>query len=235
INDIISSPEVQMETISSEDNPELLEGASVCFYGDKDSKKVEKPNDDDHFGIHSILKDEMSKYVVDAYSVSPLNEEFKMLSSDEGLPYNSLEIQEGTILHDVMRSIRHKEANVETLVRRKTMRLGLSSEVVNSYVEKIKKALANLDAARWFEGYTRLINERPIAIEPDKKGNTTLRADRVVEYPDGHIEIIDYKFGKAYDKYKAKMKEYVELYQQLGYDKVEGYIWYVADGKIEKV
>ncbi|MBR5435504.1 MAG: UvrD-helicase domain-containing protein [Muribaculaceae bacterium] len=235
INDIISSPEVQMETISSEDNPELLEGASVCFYGDKDSKKVEKPNDDDHFGIHSILKDEMSKYVVDAYSVSPLNEEFKMLSSDEGLPYNSLEIQEGTILHDVMRSIRHKEANVETLVRRKTMRLGLSSEVVNSYVEKIKKALANPDAARWFEGYTRLINERPIAIEPDKKGNTTLRADRVVEYPDGHIEIIDYKFGKAYDKYKAKMKEYVELYRQLGYDKVEGYIWYVADGKIEKV
>ncbi|MBR5743824.1 MAG: UvrD-helicase domain-containing protein, partial [Muribaculaceae bacterium] len=104
INDIISSPEVQMETISSEDNPELLEGASVCFYGDKDSKKVEKPNDDDHFGIYSIPEDEMSKYVVDAYSVSPLNEEFKMLSSDEGLPYNSLEIQEGTILHDVMRS-----------------------------------------------------------------------------------------------------------------------------------
>lgn len=212
-----------------------LDNRELYFYGDKDSKKVEKPNDDDHFGIYSIPEDEMSKYVVDAYSVSPLNEEFKMLSSDEGLPYNSLEIQEGTILHDVMRSIRHKDANVETLVRRKTSRLGLSSEVVNSYVEKIKKALANLDAARWFEGYTRLINERPIAIEPDKKGNTTLRADRVVEYPDGHIEIIDYKFGKAYDKYKAKMKEYVELYRQLGYDKVKGYIWYVADGKIEKV
>ncbi|MBR4723027.1 MAG: PD-(D/E)XK nuclease family protein, partial [Muribaculaceae bacterium] len=180
-------------------------------------------------------ENEIDSYVVDTYTSSPLNKEFEILSSDDDLPNITWERREGTILHDVMRSIRHKDADVETLVRRKTSRFGLSEEVVKDYVAKIKKALANHDAAQWFEGYTRLINERPIAIDSDEKGDTTLRADRVVESPDGHIEIIDYKFGKAYEKYKAKMKEYVELYKQLGYDNVEGYIWYVADGKIEKV
>ena len=51
-------------------------------------------------------------------------------------------------------------------------------------------------------------------------------------YPDGSVQVIDYKFGQPEDKYKYQVLRYVNLYKKMGYKKVEGYIWYLEDNFI---
>ena len=60
------------------------------------------------------------------------------------------------------------------------------------------------------------------------------RPDRIVMVNDKVI-IIDYKFGEENKGYKDQVNEYVDLIKKMGYKNVEGYLWYVEQGKIENV
>jgi len=47
---------------------------------------------------------------------------------------------------------------------------------------------------------------------------------------------VDYKFGERdAGRYRSQMREYLRLLGEMGYEGVEGYLWYVKLGKIEKV
>ena len=53
---------------------------------------------------------------------------------------------------------------------------------------------------------------------------------------DGKVTVVDYKFGeKISSRYQRQMREYVRLIRKMGYPEVEGFLWYVALGKIERV
>ena len=60
------------------------------------------------------------------------------------------------------------------------------------------------------------------------------RPDRIVMVNDKVI-IIDYKFGEENKKYKNQVKEYADLIKKMGYNNVEGYLWYVEKSEIENV
>ena len=48
--------------------------------------------------------------------------------------------------------------------------------------------------------------------------------------------VIDYKFGERdAAQYRRQMQEYCRLMHEMGYTEVEGYLWYVKLGKIERV
>lgn len=48
--------------------------------------------------------------------------------------------------------------------------------------------------------------------------------------------VIDYKFGEEHsERYARQLREYMQLLQRIGYAEVDGYIWYVRLGRIEKV
>jgi CRISPR/Cas system-associated exonuclease Cas4 (RecB family) len=51
------------------------------------------------------------------------------------------------------------------------------------------------------------------------------------------VVIVDYKFGDKRNKaYHKQMGEYMTLISKMGrYTNIEGYIWYIALGEIEKV
>ena len=63
-------------------------------------------------------------------------------------------------------------------------------------------------------------------------GGAEHRPDRVVLHPDGRADIIDYKFGQDQKKYRYQVREYVNLYRKMGYEKVSGYLWYLEDNLI---
>ena len=44
--------------------------------------------------------------------------------------------------------------------------------------------------------------------------------------------IIDYKFGEENSAYNRQISEYMKIVQQMGYERIKGYIWYVSLGKI---
>ena len=53
---------------------------------------------------------------------------------------------------------------------------------------------------------------------------------------DGRVVAVDYKFGERdAGRYRSQMREYLRLLGEMGYEGVEGYLWYVKLGKIEKV
>lgn len=105
-------------------------------------------------------------------------------------------------------------------------------------VPKIKKlteeAINNPKVKGWYDGKNEIFNEREI-IWHDKDGKLmTRRPDRIM-FRDGHITIVDFKFGVAKPEYDIQMKGYMNLIRQIGYDKIEGYLWYVYKNNIVKV
>ncbi len=48
--------------------------------------------------------------------------------------------------------------------------------------------------------------------------------------------VVDYKFGELEpEKYRRQIREYAELLRQMGYERTEGYLWFVRLQRIEKV
>jgi hypothetical protein len=48
---------------------------------------------------------------------------------------------------------------------------------------------------------------------------------------------VEYKFGEQRsESYKKQVREYVELLKKMGrYDAIEGYVWYIAQGVVERI
>lgn len=140
---------------------------------------------------------------------------------------------EGNIKHAVLELVR-VPGDLHHAVRH----LCITGLIPLHMAEEIEKSLrAGLEkptVSRWFDGKARVINERPIL----KAGHVSRRPDRILVYPDGHAEVVDYKFGK-YDtkgKYRRQISGYVRRLAETGmYTNVEGYLWYVNADIIEKV
>ena len=49
------------------------------------------------------------------------------------------------------------------------------------------------------------------------------------------IIVVDFKFGKEREQYKDQVREYMLLLRDMGYQQVEGYLWYVYANHIEQV
>ena len=43
------------------------------------------------------------------------------------------------------------------------------------------------------------------------------------------VQVVDYKFGtdKEEENYRKQVKEYMNALQQMGYARVEGFLWYI--------
>ena len=62
-----------------------------------------------------------------------------------------------------------------------------------------------------------------------------LRPDRVMIKGDRAI-ILDYKFGTKHNNaYIVQVKKYIQLFKQMGYNDVSGYIWYAQDKTMIRV
>ena len=165
------------------------------------------------------------------YVSYPLSGRLK-ISSEAGDFFASVdETQEGyrhngTVYHDILSRVVDPgdlEAAVDDAVSE-----GLLSSAEG---ERARCFLSRRIAAHpeWFEG--EVINEASILTA----GGHELRPDRAVVHPDGSITIIDYKFGNPKEEYSGQVRSYMELYRNMGYPEVDGFLWYVYKDRVEKV
>ncbi len=109
----------------------------------------------------------------------------------------------------------------------------LLSENRDKLKTKIEGLLSREPFNDWFSNKYKILNEASIL---QKTG--TSRPDRVLIAADKVI-VIDYKFGQVKDnRYNRQVRRYVDMIKQMdeGYDKVEGYLWYVSKGsELERV
>ena len=84
----------------------------------------------------------------------------------------------------------------------------------------------------WFDGTYRVFNEASIVTGAGE----TYRPDRVLISPDGRqVIVIDYKFGQPLPSHRKQVRGYMTLLRQMGYPSVEGWLWYVTAGAVERV
>ncbi|MDD4589346.1 MAG: UvrD-helicase domain-containing protein [Parabacteroides sp.] len=87
------------------------------------------------------------------------------------------------------------------------------------------------DAKYWFDGTMRVFNEVDILF-----GKVFSRRPDRVMIAGNRVVVIDYKFGSHLDKrYNRQVLSYMKLISEMGYNRVEGYLWYIELNKIEEV
>lgn len=133
----------------------------------------------------------------------------------------------GTFLHSVLASVRHRR-DLGTAIRRAAYRRHLSEADEAECRDLLTRALDDPRVRHWFEGFTRVVNERPASVPGAVK-----RPDRVVWHPDGSVSVIDYKFGHHRPRrYFEQVRDYVGLLSGRVGSQVRGYLWYPLSSEI---
>ena len=140
-------------------------------------------------------------------------------------------IDEGKLLHEIFKSVRFA-GDVEQAVQRAYLEGLIQLYEKADFCAKISAYLDTPEASEWFSPQYKVINEKDLLFPDGKK----VRPDRVVFSPDGKLKVIDYKFGKKIEsKYLKQVRYYCNSLKKMGYTQVEGFVWYVKLGKIEKI
>lgn len=140
--------------------------------------------------------------------------------------------ERGIFLHDVLSRVRHRR-DLATALRRRAYRTGMGPDEEAAAMTVLASALDDPRVTRWFDGYTRVVNERTIML-PDGE---LYRPDRVVWTASGTVEVIDYKFGaERPGKYARQVRRYIGFLRKIHPDAdIRGYLWYPDSRQIVEV
>jgi ATP-dependent exoDNAse (exonuclease V) beta subunit len=150
---------------------------------------------------------------------------------EEGLTPGSLQCSNGIELHKVFENAITRD-DLYLAIERMSVNCQISPSKANMLRMEIERAMQQELVSEWFSGEW---DDVKCEVEILHKGKT-LRPDRVMIKGDRAI-IVDYKFGHKVSKtYNDKMELYIKLLRQMGcYTTIEGYIWYISLGSIERV
>ncbi len=138
----------------------------------------------------------------------------------------------GILMHRAFQEA-ETEADIRAAVERMRTDGVLSDGERATLHRMLDRALADPTVRSWFGGgWERVRNEHGIVVPGSA---STRRPDRVMVRGDRAV-VVDYKFGSRDDgRYRRQLTEYMTLLQQMGYSRTEGYLWYVRQGKVERV
>ena len=137
--------------------------------------------------------------------------------------------QRGIVLHDILSHI-NTASDIPAAVEAAVEAGELPAAERAATEEKMTEMLSSVAGYGWFREGQKVINELSII---DTDGNVH-RPDRVVVDGD-RVTVVDYKFGLPHNAHKTQVRCYMDMLSRMGYDKVDGYLWYASEGKIEKV
>lgn len=93
----------------------------------------------------------------------------------------------------------------------------------------LRTILSGEAVRKWFDGSAQVKTEATIILP----SGAARRPDRVMLSGDSMI-VVDYKFGEPSGSHKRQAATYRELLQQMGYEKVSSWLWYVEKDIIEE-
>lgn len=138
--------------------------------------------------------------------------------------------QRGEMLHAILAQV-DDASQIRTVVERFADEGKLIAGANREELETALEAAVNQPEVRgWFDGSWRLYRECSIL----RKGSGPQRPDRVMT-KDGKTIVVDYKFGARHDRYHEQVHNYCALLQKMGHTDVQGFVWYVFDGRVESV
>ena len=138
----------------------------------------------------------------------------------------------GILMHRAFERASSRE-EIDQAVRRMEQDGVIAAAEAGELRRQIDRALTDPRVGEWFGGaWDRVLLEQEIVVPGE---SSTRRPDRVM-LAGRRAVVVDYKFGtKDPASYRQQISRYMALLRGMGYTRVEGYLWYVRLGKIEKV
>lgn len=147
----------------------------------------------------------------------------------------------GVDLHDLLQFVIVPD-DIGSALTKMAARPDFDKESAEAYRHTLEKAITPPIAARWFNPDDKVETEVSYFVPCDNaldafREGEMRRIDRLVEHPDGSIDIVDYKFTNEVSKeHFAQVREYVKYTRRILPDRdVRGYLWYVDRGEIHNV
>ena len=92
--------------------------------------------------------------------------------------------------------------------------------------------LGDVASRGWFDAEgVEILNEMSL-IGTDGREH---RPDRVILREGRRVTVVDYKFGRPETEHRDQVAGYEDLYRRMGYEEVDGYLWYVESGEVVSV
>lgn len=139
----------------------------------------------------------------------------------------------GRIYHEIFAAVA-TEADVDAAVEGYARRGYVSAADVPGMSAYVHACLRQEGVAQWFDGSWRLYNECTILSLGADGRMEARRPDRVMT-KDGLTVVVDFKFGARDGSHRAQVGAYADLLRRMGHSRVEGWLWYVKLGEIQKV
>ncbi len=135
----------------------------------------------------------------------------------------------GKLVHDILSSV-IVEADVEKACNQALNAGSITAAERDEIMDKLAESMQKPEIKKWFDGSYKVLNERNL-LSSEKQ----LRPDRIMISGKNAV-VADYKWGEVkHDKYNSQVRRYAEYLKRSGFDKVEGYIWYINLDEVEKV
>jgi ATP-dependent exoDNAse (exonuclease V) beta subunit len=135
-------------------------------------------------------------------------------------------INYGKLMHEIFEGI-NTPPDISSAVRKLVLEGKLSAEESFEIEKRVNQIIKNPRVAGWFEQGNTVLREAGILLPT----GFTRRPDRVI-FKDEKTIIIDFKFGVENPHYTEQIDQYRHLMEDMGYNDIEGYIWYVDNDKI---
>jgi ATP-dependent exoDNAse (exonuclease V) beta subunit len=135
----------------------------------------------------------------------------------------------GKLVHEILSEIETVD-QIETACKKAVNEGKIEASEAEEIREKLKTSLTNPAIQQWFDGSFNVLNERELLTS-----SGPLRPDRIM-VSGQHAVVVDYKWGeKIAGKYNKQVTRYAQTLRDSGFEKVEGYIWYLNLDEVEKV
>ncbi|MGL4956133.1 MAG: UvrD-helicase domain-containing protein [Bacteroidales bacterium] len=149
---------------------------------------------------------------------------------------NNTQQESGTMWHKIFEQIITTDDitnAIETQVNEGTIK---ASDFDNIHAQ-LTSMLTQPLVADWFSGKWEVHTERNILLPPTLRNKHHLikRPDRIMLRPNEAI-VVDYKFGlQQKTAHTTQLQSYIDCLRQMGYTKVQGFVWYVNLEQVQAV
>ena len=136
----------------------------------------------------------------------------------------------GVVLHDILSRVILQE-DLTDAVSVSVMKGELTEAEAAETYDFLTQRLESVKDYGWFDFKgAKVLNETSM-IDTDGE---ICRPDRVI-VDDGHVTVIDYKFGEHRGVYERQLRKYAAIWHRMGYNDVSAYLWYLQTGEIVKI
>ncbi|MDR2680009.1 MAG: UvrD-helicase domain-containing protein [Tannerella sp.] len=136
----------------------------------------------------------------------------------------------GLLMHDILSRI-EKHEDLDAAISAKYLSGEINRDESVVLKDRITRLISHEQVEKWFDGSMQIMTETEIL---SGKGET-YRPDRIMIDTNNRVIVVDYKSGEQKEPFHhSQMKKYISLIRDMGYQHVEGYLWYIASNEMKK-